>query len=504
MTTTAAPIAVTHRAPYRADGFGGALLARFGQGAPPAGFPLLDPAQVALRPDPPTLDRHAMADALAAYNASVGNALADATVEALRTNGHLIISGQQPGLLLGPLFSPLKAITALKLAEHLSDDTLPVLPAFWIASEDHDLAEVDHCYVGSRRFVADHAGLRHATHRPPVGRVSLVDQHDRLLAYLDESLPPTPYKADALDAVAAADATSYATLFATLFAGLFGPGRFVLIDPMQVRPILAPALARVVERWRDAQAAFVQGAGAIRAAGFEPQLDRLTVFEIADGVRRPVTDIDPEAVLAAPERFSPGAGVRPIVQDLALPTLAQVGGPSELVYLWQIDPVYAAVGGERAKLWPRCTATLVGPRQVELGKRFGLTPAQLIEAPARLATFDPAPEAAQLEAATERLLAEVDRLDDGRNPKLFDRARRSVRYHVDRIGRRGAIDRLNDEGRGDRALAALAEAVAPGGAPQERRINLIELIALHGLGIVDRLTEACDPLDIAHRVIELK
>lgn len=504
MTTAAAVQVESHRSPYQADGVGGALLARLGGGDPPSGFPLFDPAKPVWRDDPPALDRGAMTDALAAYNRSIGNELAEHTLGALRTNARLIVTGQQPGLLLGPLLAAFKAITTLKLALQLNSDERPVLPMFWLASEDHDLAEVNHAYVGSSRFEADHDGLQNAARRPPVAHVPLVHQRDRLLGWLNETLPPTPHKAEAIDAVAGASFDNYASFFATLFARLLGPGRFILIDPMQVRPLLSPALARVVDHWAEAEAAFERGTQQLVAAGFPPQLDRLTVFEIVDGVRRPAEHITGERVIAEPRRFSPGAGVRPIVADAALPVLAKVGGPSELVYLWQIDPVYEAVGAAAAALRPRCTATIVTPREVELGERFGLSPAALVDAPRLRDQLAAGASPSELDDARDRLIAELDKLDDGRNVKLFDRARRSVRYHVDRIARRVELDRLNDAGRGEQALAALVEAIEPGGVPQERRVTLVELIARHGMSVVDRLIDACDPSDIAHRVIECK
>ncbi|HEX7138044.1 MAG TPA: bacillithiol biosynthesis BshC, partial [Vicinamibacterales bacterium] len=59
-----------------------------------------------------------------------------------------ILTGQQAGLFGGPLFTLLKAMTALKLAEQVArDHKVPALAIFWIDAEDHDWEEVRSCTV---------------------------------------------------------------------------------------------------------------------------------------------------------------------------------------------------------------------------------------------------------------------------------------------------------------------------------------------------------------------
>jgi uncharacterized protein YllA (UPF0747 family) len=57
-----------------------------------------------------------------------------------------IVTGQQAGLFGGPLFTLLKALTALKLARRVSrDHSVPCVAIFWIDAEDHDWDEVARC-----------------------------------------------------------------------------------------------------------------------------------------------------------------------------------------------------------------------------------------------------------------------------------------------------------------------------------------------------------------------
>jgi uncharacterized protein YllA (UPF0747 family) len=76
---------------------------------------------------------------------------AEENVERLFWDGTLCVtSGQQPGLFTGPLYTVYKALSAAALARHL-EKTLnrPVVPVFWVAGDDHDFAEANHCFLPS-------------------------------------------------------------------------------------------------------------------------------------------------------------------------------------------------------------------------------------------------------------------------------------------------------------------------------------------------------------------
>src|SRR5437868_1927956 len=74
-------------------------------------------------------------------------------VPALLADGALAVTtGQQAGLFTGPLYAILKALSAAALAREWSVGGPPVgprkmVPVFWVAGDDHDFAEIDHCIV---------------------------------------------------------------------------------------------------------------------------------------------------------------------------------------------------------------------------------------------------------------------------------------------------------------------------------------------------------------------
>src|ERR1700704_6482147 len=65
----------------------------------------------------------------------------------LRAGASVVVTGQQVGLFGGPLFSIFKALTAVKLANEASAAGVDAVPVFWLASSDHDLAEINHVSI---------------------------------------------------------------------------------------------------------------------------------------------------------------------------------------------------------------------------------------------------------------------------------------------------------------------------------------------------------------------
>jgi len=212
-------------------------LARLSAGDLAVHAPMLDVNGSEFGVDSRYLNRARLADVLAQYNRSVGNELSTQTLDAMRDDARLVIAGQQPGLLTGAMLCPLKAITAICLAKKLSEQSQragggPILPAFWIASEDHDLAEVNRVMMGDRKLVLDHDELNKSGANPPVGRVSLQAYRQQIINFAREQLEGAGFGRDIINALEEAPYTNYGDFFAYLMARIFQGRGLILIDPM--------------------------------------------------------------------------------------------------------------------------------------------------------------------------------------------------------------------------------------------------------------------------------
>lgn len=359
-----------------------------------------------------------------------------------------VVTGQQTGLLLGPGYTLSKAVTALRLAQRLDREDRPVVPIFWLASQDHDTQEVDHAYLldGEERLQRVGVALpaEVAAGRAPVSR-AMVAAVEAALAAL-EPRPPFHDEIAALLRDTAASAESFADWFAGLLYRVLGEAGLALFDPMQ--PEAAELLRPLLERELDAPEATVvevnEAARRLKRLGYAPQLGRgaeatnlfLEVEE--DGPPRRVLlrhearsfrlegrtlsrDEVRARLEADPASLTPAAGLRPVVQDSVLPTAAVVLGPGELRYFAQLRGVYRHHGVAMPLVWPRATATLLEPPVARILDKYGLDAAGfqqdpdgcrervLLQRSGHARRFRTATD--ELEALMERLLGEVAGID---------------------------------------------------------------------------------------------
>ena len=181
-------------------------------------------------------DRDALADALLQQHVAWGDGeAARAGIEALREpDTAAVVTGQQVGLFTGPIYTILKALSAIQLADRLAEETgRRIVPVFWLGGEDHDVDEVSRVVAlqGNRpvelRLQAEEAGFP-----GPVGRIRPDDGiMDGITDRLEELLPDTDFKGDVLRMVREAYGAG-ATLsegFARMLRALFPC--LVIINP---------------------------------------------------------------------------------------------------------------------------------------------------------------------------------------------------------------------------------------------------------------------------------
>ncbi|MBP6875700.1 MAG: bacillithiol biosynthesis cysteine-adding enzyme BshC [Candidatus Eisenbacteria bacterium] len=487
----------------------------------------------------PFLDLRAAARAVAGQNPH----LPPPPVEA-----RYVVAGQQAGLLSGPMYTILKAVSAIALARRWAMKTgEPVLPLFWIASEDHDILEINRIHLHERAFVHELPEFERGP-RPQASHVPLLSAREPLLAFLRDALPSSEHKHALIESVASLDFHDYASAFRSFMERLFLPWELRFIDPIALRPLTAPVLAALIERWDACEEAFSAGARAMAAEGFTPPLERIGLFEIRDGYRVAVKKDAAEFHLATdtsemeacdapalaqrirsdPARFSGNAAFRPICQDAVLPVAAMLGGPSELAYLRQIRPLYAVADVRPARFLPRISATFVEPgaasaaRQAHLeGVRVFGARELLLNPAAFLRASDSTPGGEierrqgrgiasmhgdaieRIEAHARALVEELDRLGLDPAPRWMRTSRDDVQAIAARVTARLREAEREAAGMTKARLEKLAAAVLPEGKPQERVVNVLQFLNLHGPGFLARMIDDLDPEASGHHLVHV-
>lgn len=419
-----------------------------------------------------------------------------------------VVAGQQPGLLSGPLYTFLKAAGAISLAKRLSTEwETAVLPLFWVASEDHDLLEVNRVFVNNERYVHPYPGEIRRGRVPQVADIPLDGAREPLHRFLEKNLPETEFTPWIMDLVESIDYGNYASAFTGLMASLFSPWELRLVNAHSIRTITAPVLAALVKRWPEVRTCF--RAGPLAKPGF---------FEIVKGARKAV-EIEEETVLLQegefsfeeaaeqirlqPERFSPNAALRPILQDASLPVAVTLCGPSELQYLWQIQPLYSVIEAIPAPLQPRLSATFVEDRILKAAIKSGLDQHKIFEAAKvlkeRLDEGECDPETELFEEKARDFLEEMDRL--GENKRWLKKSREAISTKVEKVLRRFREEKLAATGLTRSRLEKIEAALFPGGKPQERQVNVMQFLNLYGPDFIRLAVERLDPLEMGHQVV---
>ncbi|HEY8450128.1 MAG TPA: bacillithiol biosynthesis cysteine-adding enzyme BshC, partial [Bacillota bacterium] len=309
-----------------------------------------------------TGDRGALAADLRDYQHQLdADAAALQQVALLAQPGTLVVvTGQQAGLLGGPLFTLYKAVTAIRLARELGEQLgRPVVPVFWIASDDHDFDEVRRAYLRDRRGRLRELALPGQRGRRPVGELPPPRRWLSLLREVEQALGERLHHRPVLERAEhiPADA-NWADAFGRLLAGLLSRYGLVILNPMRrpLRALLRDFFPLALLRKDSIHRELAAAATRLERRGYPPALafdvEHSHLFLLEDGERVALQFQDGELVdrdgrvrlsLASalrlmdeePWRFSPNVVLRPLAQDKLLPTLAYVAGPGEVGYLAQ-------------------------------------------------------------------------------------------------------------------------------------------------------------------------
>jgi bacillithiol biosynthesis cysteine-adding enzyme BshC len=450
-----------------------------------------------------------------------------------------LVTGQQAGLFGGPLFTLLKAITALKLAESISrEHRTNAVAVFWVEGEDHDWEEVRSCTVLDESLQPQTISLpQHAVpESTSIARVVLDGQITTAIDELERFLPATEFRESLIADLRAAYAPGHgmADAFARWLEGALGSRGLIVYDASDVaaKPIASPVFSRELSTpGETARRASAAGEG-LASRGYHSQVQAadggVALFRMGEA-RRPLKrqngafvageETFAQAALLQdaaerPQAFSPNVLLRPIVQDTVFPTIAYVAGPNELAYLGQLKGVYEHFGLPMPLMYPRCSATLLDSAASRFLQKYHV-PLEALQAQ---------DEAVLNELLQSQIPAAIE--------ESFGAARQSVEDHMARVASALATLDPTLEGAATSTLGKMqhdlqtlhgkmiqaakrrdetmrrqflrTRALAfPGGHPQERAVGCVSFLNQYGPALIDRLFDEL-PLDLgSHWIVSI-
>jgi len=448
-----------------------------------------------------------------------------------------IVTGQQVGLFSGPAYSIYKAISALRWADAITKRGTDAVPIFWLATEDHDLAEVNHSDWNTR------AGLQHfelpardedAGRR--VGEVLLRDAVQSLVAAASSSLQgesAEEFSAALRESYASGE--TYGSAFGKLMARMFAGRGIIFIDPLDERlhRLSATIYLRALDESDALRDALLARSKELEHNGFHAQVrvarETTLLFYNVNERREPIRRRNGEftagkssftldqlrsAIKKSPEDFSANVLLRPIIQDTLLPTAAYIGGPAEIAYMAQNEIVYKSLLGRMPAILPRPGFTLIDPPIARLLKKYDLDVRDVFRGRQylrkKMERKSLPPALARRFEADERSFRRV--LDKYRKP--FERLDRTL------LGALGSAERKmlhqflklkEKSGRAenlrtgvlDRHEAELLAALYPHKDLQERTLCAVPWLALYGSELLDTLARNADLASPQHHLLFL-
>ena len=429
-----------------------------------------------------------------------------------------IVTGQQVGLFGGPCYTIYKALTAVRYAEALTAQGIPAVPIFWLASEDHDFAEVNHAWC----FNGEHQPVRFEVSTPgtgtrPVGGLVIDEYPVKLLRQVLSAFPHGE-EIVALVEQSYQDGTTLGAAFCKLLRRLLPDRGLLYLCPQYpaIREIAAPLIEQAIQSAPGLSDLLLQRNNELAQAGYHAQVHfeaKTSLFFLLDRGERIALRRDGDTYAANGSRYSsedlskraasisPNALLRPVVQDYLLPTAALIGGPAELAYLAQTEVIYRSLGLPMPLVAPRAGFTLLDARAAKLLTRYQLTLTDTFDGlePLRenmAACLVPPGMRQQLETAQASVASKMEALIGGLSgfdPTLgaaASKSRDKILFQLAKIESKTARESFRRDARARSDAAFLHSLLYYDKHLQERFYTILPFLAQHGgLALIDQIYE---------------
>jgi|GEM_PF-3287116 len=433
---------------------------------------------------------------------------------------YVVATGQQAGLLGGPLYTLHKALSVIKRAAQLTEESRGLarfVPLFWVASDDHDLAEIDHAtLLGSD---GDLHTVRLPLTRTSVG-CSACDAHfnatpqftDTLRSEFEAGFPDPDSVQKFIDLYSH---VSVSDVFSALLTQWMGHLGLIVVQSHHLRALTTPLLLRELDTFDVTRRLIQEAAVAMQKSGYKPGFSGSTQaaphFFIAASEARIRAHVIPdgssdvfresgsafavrgqtpqkyskkemvELIQNKPELFSSSAALRPVVQNFLFPVVSTVLGPGEIRYWAQLSKVHDHFGVPWPMVEERASMTLIDPPGEKSMRKLGIAPESpdLFVDPAALqkkvltggevgARLDT--RIAHISAEMELLANDVNSFDGGLRP-LLEKSRQRIEHELARIAEKAKAGIDQREGASVNRVRYLSSLVRPKKGMQERILN---------------------------------
>ncbi len=452
-----------------------------------------------------------------------------------------VVTGQQTGVFWGPLYTIYKALTAVRFARKLEQEyNNPVVPLFWMEVDDHDFEEIRHVYMMTssgtvKRF--DYSD-EYAEKPVPSKFRSVVFDFNNLLNEIAENFGDGDYAKDIIDTCETVYTSGkcLTDCFVDFFREFFPDEPLIFLNPgdSAVKQLASPFFVRVLGQNNELHKQINTQTEALFSKTYSSQVTlrpdmyhlfrtdgkmrtRLNGFALGKDSADTVALTDAEIDTFVEEEvnsLSTDVLFRPLLQDYLLPTVAYIGGASEISYIAQLKKAYELLGLSMPILIPRWSATVIEWKNIKFLKKMKCDPMQIIKGNGQELLQELMKEVSgssfdnQFENAFDQLqtrLEEIRKLGESLDStlvKMVDKSEQKMKYQLEKIENRfhAALQTANKIA-ADRSQRAL-NAVIPNNSMQERTFSILHYMLRYGRDFPRFLSQQVTLQTNHHHIIE--
>jgi bacillithiol biosynthesis cysteine-adding enzyme BshC len=492
------------------------------------------------------IDRDELCDVLAGINKSFdAGAKTFENIEFLRQNDCLaVVTGQQAGLFSGALYTIYKALSAIRLCENLRAQNIKAVPIFWIAEEDHDFDEI------KKTFVIDkEAKLAEIENQPkerrenlPVGLIKLDETVSETIDNLFSGFNHTEFTGDLKKYLVEAYKTdeTFSAAFAKFLAKVFSEYGIIYLSPLdkKLKKLCSPIFRHVVENSEKIISALLQRNVELKKEEYSPQVlveeSSFPFFYLNENDERIALrqDLQNKKIKAqkskanfdlfeleniaekSPEKLSPNALLRPVIQDYLLPTLTYFGGAAEIAYFAQNSVIYEILNRPVTPIRHRASLTIIEPKNRRTLEKYELKFTDLFKGKEKISTEvvekflnnDTAKEFAEVE---EVINTQLNRLDQNllrSEPTLADNLanrRRKILWHIGALRKKYHRAEIFKNKVAGRRIENIFSQVLPHNSLQERTLNVVTFLNIYGENFINWVYNRIETEEKNHQILYL-
>jgi bacillithiol biosynthesis cysteine-adding enzyme BshC len=473
-----------------------------------------------------TIDRAGLTKVLLKQYADLDDAPSNISL-LTESNTFTVTTGHQLCLFTGPLYLCYKILTVVNLAEELKQEYPDnnFVPIFWMASEDHDFEEVNHFHLFGNK-VAWEAEAGNAVGRLKVDRI-----RDVIIA-LKEQFQSDNSAIEVLSTFERAylDQDNLANATRALLHGLFGHYGLVVIDADD--KILKKSFTKVMKAEVEGQLSMHAMASTYEALSKSYKLpvksrdinlfylhgEKRSRLEVGDGGKVSIVGTDilidqekcSEMVESSPQDFSPNVVLRPLYQEVLLPNLAYIGGPSEIAYWLELKGVFDEHRVSFPLLLPRNSLLILGRSEKKRMRQFAMDSADLFADPDELVKSIVSKLSREdLSLNTERdelstiysKLAIKARLIDASLEQAIKSEEARTLGQLDKLEKKLSKAAKSNNQAVVNQVEKLLKSVFPMGVFQERYESLFSQLVRFDFDVIDEMKGFIDPFDNSLKIL---